>query len=104
MKMSHVVAAIAALLAFAFFAFYFSLPAAIDDNIQDDVMAVIEVQPEFESAQFEVTESDGVITIRGTVETDAVRERVIETIIKVNGVVRVIDEIKVEPVSDNSDE
>ncbi len=70
--------------------------AAQSDDVADKVKAALKADPDLSgpSAALSVTGAGGVVTLDGTVPTVQIRARIAELVMKVDGVTKVVNKIK----------
>lgn len=68
-----------------------------DDAIFDQVRRVLANDPEVKGGAFQVDVKDGVVTVKGKVESEGARKKVVRLCKKVKGVSDVNNQVKVEP-------
>jgi len=68
-----------------------------DDEIYDKVRLRLAGDPEVKGGGLEVEVKDGVVTIRGIVRTDKAKAKADKLTLKVKGVSRVVNELRVSP-------
>jgi osmotically-inducible protein OsmY len=68
-----------------------------DDEIYDKVRLRLAGDPEVKGGGLEVEVKDGVVTIRGIVRTDKAKAKADKLALKVKGVSRVVNELRVSP-------
>ena len=73
-------------------------PPASDDAIYDLVRRKLADDPDVKGGAFEVDVKDGVVTIKGVVVRDKLRQRAEALTRKVKGVKSVVNNIEVKPV------
>jgi osmotically-inducible protein OsmY len=72
-------------------------PAAADDaTLGEQVRSKLATDPQAKGASIDVTAKDGVLLLEGTVPTSAVKQQVLAIAREVEGVVQVVDRIRVE--------
>jgi osmotically-inducible protein OsmY len=69
-----------------------------DDQLFDNVRRALANDPNVKGGTLEVSVAEGVVTIRGVLETEKLRQRAEKVAGKVKGVKKIINQIKVEPV------
>jgi hypothetical protein len=73
-----------------------ALPAdATDDLVYDRVMRALVNDPDLKTDRFEVEVKDGVVTVRGQVSSEKLKQRVTKVAKKAKGVKEVINEVEV---------
>jgi osmotically-inducible protein OsmY len=68
-----------------------------DDILYDRVIRKIANDRELKTTAIEVTVKDRVVTLRGQVESEKLRQRVEHVVQKVEGVKKVVNELKLRP-------
>ena len=72
--------------------------AAVDDTaITAKVKSAVLAEPGLKSLQIDVDTKDAVVTLRGTVDNDALKSRATQVAQNVNGVRSVVDNLEVKP-------
>jgi len=80
----------------------FALPASkvkepvTDDSIRDDVMVHLASDPVVKGGNIEVDVKDGVVTIKGAVDSDEARHRAEKLAKKVKGVKSVVNQLTIK--------
>lgn len=72
-------------------------PPGADDRISDQVRMRLATDPDVKGGALDVTVKDGVVTIRGRVDTEKGRDRATKLTKKVKGVKEVDNELVVGP-------
>jgi osmotically-inducible protein OsmY len=72
-------------------------PASADDRISDQVRMRLATDPDVKGGALDVTVQDGVVTIKGRVDTEKGRDRATKLAKKVKGVKDVDNELVVGP-------
>ena len=72
-------------------------PPLTDDTIHDQVIRRLVNDPELKTNAIEVTVKDRVVTLRGQVETEKLRQRAERVAHKVSGVKKVVNELGLRP-------
>ncbi|HEU0122865.1 MAG TPA: BON domain-containing protein [Bryobacteraceae bacterium] len=68
-----------------------------DDEINDSVRRRLAGDPEVKGGALEVTVENGVVTIKGIVRTEKAKSKADKVAMKVKGVTKVVNELKVSP-------
>jgi hypothetical protein len=74
--------------------FYFADKGLSDDSIHDLVKRKLANDPDVKGGALEIDVKDGVVTLRGKVETDKLKQKAERLAKKVNGVKKVVNEIQ----------
>lgn len=72
-------------------------PSTPDDRISDQVRMKLATDPDVKGGALDVTVHDGVVTIKGRVDTDKGRSKATKLAKKVKGVKQVDNELQVGP-------
>ena len=72
-------------------------PSTPDDRISDQVRMKLATDPDVKGGALDVTVHDGVVTIKGRVDTDRGRSKATKLAKKVKGVKQVDNELQVGP-------
>ena len=74
--------------------FYFADKGLSDDSIHDLVKRKLANDPDVKGGALEIDVKDGVVTLRGKVETDKLKQKAERLAKKVSGVKKVVNEIQ----------
>ena len=74
--------------------FYFADKGLSDDSIHDLVKRKLANDPDVKGGALEIEVKDGVVTLRGKVETDKLKQKAERLAKKVSGVKKVVNEIQ----------
>ncbi len=84
-------------LTFAVLAAVADKPPVTDDTVHDQVIRRLVNDPELKTNAIEVTVKARVVTLRGMVETEKLRQRAERVARKVNGVKKIVNELRLRP-------
>jgi predicted ATP-grasp superfamily ATP-dependent carboligase len=74
--------------------FYFADKHLSDDSIHDLVKRKLANDPDVKGGALDIDVKDGVVTLRGKVETDKLKQKAERLAKKINGVKKVVNEIQ----------